>query len=169
MLLFAGSHAVISFNRPSWTWCIFNIKIVESKFSEPALAWQYLLHTHRLISFWLEQHFYSFCSKKCRKYSLSLSIFKRAPTKTTANNYLEVFTHKLSKHIKIVRLKCELGCKKIQLCRLSGKNEIIFRTTHFKGLNKCCDFKSKNYFYFRIMNGLFLSDYIFNRYNLIIQ
>lgn len=42
----------------------------------------------------------------------------------------EALLYQLSKHITIVRLKCEVGCKKIQSNPLSGKNLMTFRTTY---------------------------------------
>ena len=59
---------------------------------------------------------------------------ERAPIKNYRVESIELFheqalPYQQSKYIMIMRLKCEVGCEKIQLSPLLGKNEITFRTT----------------------------------------
>ena len=82
-------------------------------------------------------HFYIFCSKTVRyveNAAYRSPYLKDHQKKNYCIALIAIFhtqslLYKLSKHIKIIRLKCEVGCKKIQLNSLSRKNEITLRTT----------------------------------------
>ena len=105
------------------------------------------LHTHHIIFTLLELHFYLFDGKRVKyaeNAAFDFPFLFEHQTKTIAknqtiflankpsyqlSNYIILYQlsnyiilHQLSNYIMIMRLKCEVGCEKIQLDHLLGKN-----------------------------------------------